>query len=78
MQRTTGKKSYEKVQVRSYIVMRCPDFLPDRIKMAEMEPVPVELEGGGWNWWYVCGECHAAVGTGDKTCKSCKRKLSWK
>lgn len=30
MQKTTGKKTWEKVRIRSYIVKRCPEFVPDR------------------------------------------------
>ena len=39
------------------------------------EPVPVEIEGGGRSWWYVCGECHTAIDPGDKFCRQCGRKV---
>lgn len=45
--------------------------------LKEREPVPVELEGGGWSWWYVCGECHTAINAGDKFCRECGRPLIW-
>lgn len=41
------------------------------------KPAAVEMEGGGWNWWYVCEECHGAVDTKDKTCPHCKSPLDW-
>ena len=40
-------------------------------------PVPVEIEGDRWSWWYVCGECHGAVGKDDLDCPHCKRGLKW-
>ena len=43
----------------------------------EKKPVPVDLEGGGWNWWYVCEECHGQVDTKDKICPHCKSPLDW-
>ena len=39
--------------------------------------VPVEIEGGGYNWWYVCGECHGQVNTGDRACGHCESTLRW-
>jgi rRNA maturation endonuclease Nob1 len=43
----------------------------------EKKPAAVEMEGGGWNWWYVCEECHGAVDTKDKICPHCKSPLDW-
>ena len=37
----------------------------------------VEYEGGGSSWWYVCEECHTTIGTKDKVCPTCKRRLIW-
>ena len=34
-------------------------------------PQEMELEGGGYNWWYVCPECHGAVDRADHFCKHC-------
>ena len=39
--------------------------------------VPVEIEGGGWTWWYVCSECHGAIDPGVDICPHCKHKLDW-
>jgi hypothetical protein len=43
----------------------------------EQEPVPVEIEGGGQTWFYVCGECHGIVSILDRKCPHCKRWLNW-
>ena len=43
----------------------------------EKKPAAVEIEGGGWNWWYVCEECHGPVDTKDKICPHCKSPLDW-
>lgn len=39
------------------------------------KPVPIELEGGGTTWWYVCEDCHGAVDKSDSFCKHCGRSL---
>lgn len=41
------------------------------------KPVRMEIEGGGYNWFYVCGECHVQVKVGDKECGCCHSKLLW-
>lgn len=41
----------------------------------ELEPVDIELEGGGSTWWYVCGECHGTIDERDAYCRHCGRKL---
>ena len=41
------------------------------------KPVPAEIEGGGHNWWYVCGECHTTISSGDKFCRECGRAVKW-
>lgn len=43
----------------------------------ETEEAEVEIEGGGYSWWNVCGECHTAVDMKDNICPTCKRKLRW-
>ena len=51
------------------------------LELAEAEdtiitrPVPYEWEGGGHNWWCVCGECHTAIDPHDKFCRECGRKI---
>lgn len=53
--------------------------MDDTLNEAEEEKklVPVDLEGGGWNWWYVCEECHGQVDTKDEICPHCKSRLDW-
>ena len=36
-----------------------------------------ELEGGGYTWWFVCGECHTALLHDEKYCPECGRKIIW-
>ena len=41
--------------------------------IVHLKPVPVEMEGGGYNWFEVCGECHGAVDPSWKFCPECGR-----
>ena len=41
------------------------------------EPVEAEIEGGGWNWWYVCGECHGAIDPNEQYCRHCGCPIIW-
>ena len=34
-------------------------------------PQEMETEGGGYNWWYVCPECHGAIDHRDRFCRHC-------
>lgn len=43
--------------------------------MEHTKPLPIEIEGGGSTWWYVCPECHGAVDTWDRFCKHCGQAL---
>ena len=43
--------------------------------LKEQEAVEPELEGGGSNWWYVCGECHGAIDERDAYCRHCGRAV---
>jgi len=51
------------------------------LELAEVEetlltkPVRTEWEGGGHNWWCVCGECHGALDPSDHFCRHCGRKI---
>ena len=38
-------------------------------------PQEIEIEGGGWNWWFVCPECHGAVDQEDSVCRHCGQAL---
>ena len=43
-------------------------------KLNEAEP---EIEGDRHTWFYVCGECHAAINWKDRFCKWCGRRQRW-
>ena len=45
--------------------------------LAEQQPVPAELEGGGANWWDVCGNCHTTIIRNYKFCPECGRGILW-
>ena len=47
--------------------------------MSERERIETEpeLEGGGWVWFWVCGECHGIIDTKDEKCPHCGRKIRW-
>lgn len=49
---------------------------PERLDFKE-EGTPAEIEGGGNNWWPVCGECHGVIDINDKHCRHCGRKVCW-
>ena len=36
-----------------------------------------ELEGAGWYWFYVCGECRGVIKPGEEICPHCKERLIW-
>ena len=45
--------------------------------MSETRTAEVEIEGGGWSWFYICGDCHGAVEYKAEKC-GCGAKLDWK
>jgi len=45
---------------------RMIDELTEREK-----PKKIEIEGGGWNWWNVCPECHGPIDSKDHFCRHC-------
>ena len=40
-----------------------------------MIPKEKEMEGIGNNWWYVCPECHGAIGGSDSFCRHCGQAI---
>ena len=73
-----------KVPVRSLIdhIKTATDVDPWAKDMAatllEMQiPTPAEIEGGGYTWFHVCGECHGIIDREDKFCKHCGNAVSW-
>lgn len=52
------------------------NILTDALELLkELDPVETELEGGGYNWWHVCGDCHGAINQNDNYCKHCGRRI---
>ena len=52
------------------------NILTDTIALLkEQDHVETELEGGGYNWWHVCGDCHGAIDQNDNYCKHCGRRI---
>ena len=47
------------------------------VMLKQQEPVKSEIEGGGSNWWYVCGECHGAIDIRDQYCRHCGKAVIW-
>ena len=43
-----------------------------------LKPEEAEIEGGGYNWWYVCPECHGHLKHGTRFCGSCGKEIIWK
>lgn len=43
-----------------------------------LKPEEAEMEGGGYNWWYVCPECHVHLKHGTRFCQSCGKEIIWK
>lgn len=41
--------------------------------IAYLTPVPAEIEGGGHNWFEVCGECHTSINSWWRFCPECGR-----
>ena len=39
--------------------------------MQKDKPQEMEIEGGGYSWWYVCPECHGAIDGNDHFCRWC-------
>ena len=46
------------------------------LELIKENTAEVEIEGGG-TYWFVCGECRVTVGSKDKYCRECGRRLIW-
>ena len=44
---------------------------------AKTKPQEPDWEGGGWQWFPVCPECHGIVSDYAKTCPHCQTPLVW-
>lgn len=52
--------------------------IANAIALLNDKETAAEMEGGGANWFFVCGECRGLLGTNDKYCRNCGRKVVWK
>lgn len=51
---------------------------PQRLDFKEEDPgTPAEIEGGGSNYWIVCGKCRGWIDTNDHYCRHCGGKVIW-
>ena len=47
-------------------------------KQEKATGVSPDIEGGGMTWFFVCGECHAALHPQNaKVCQCCGRVVNW-
>lgn len=54
------------------------DGIKKAIAMLKEQETDAEIEGGGRDWWYVCGECRAVIDSSDSYCSKCGRRIRWK
>mgnify|MGYP007057691447 CR=1 FL=1 len=47
-------------------------------ELRNQQEADAEIEGGGRDWWYVCGECRAVIDSNDSYCSKCGRRIRWK
>ena len=43
----------------------------------DLEPMEPEMEGAGYSWFYVCGDCHGAIDYRAEKCRHCGRPVRW-
>ena len=53
-------------------------FIEVLIDLLKDQETDAEIEGGGRDWWYVCGECRAVIDSSDSYCSKCGRRIRWK
>ena len=51
--------------------------MSDQEERKEMDPVPVDIDGCRWYWFYVCSECRFEVAWKQERCPCCGRRLNW-
>ena len=76
------KFTIEQFEKHDMITVTCSDYFTTMLKSAlklltEEKITEPEVEGSDYTWWYVCGECHGAIGDRDAYCKHCGAKLLW-
>ena len=69
------------METHDIMTISCNDYFITMLKEAreliKEKHSKAELEGGGYNWWHVCGECHGAINDNDNYCKHCGAKVDW-
>ena len=69
------------METHDIMTISCNDYFITMLKEArdliKEKTSKAELEGGGYNWWHVCGECHGAINENDNYCKHCGAKVDW-
>lgn len=43
-----------------------------------LKPEQAEIEGSGYNYFYVCPGCHVHIKQGTRFCMSCGKEIIWK
>lgn len=43
-----------------------------------LKPEHAEIEGSGYNYFYVCPECHVHIKQGTRFCMNCGKEIIWK
>lgn len=57
-----------------YVLLEALSDAADGLQLRQAE---AEMEGGGHNWFFVCGECHGLLGSNDKYCRNCGVEIKW-
>ena len=66
-------KGIQTCNLNGGVIGNCP--YKQVLDLLETPEADVELEGAGSCWWHVCGECRQLIGSNDKYCRQCGRKL---
>ena len=60
----------------SFFYFQMAEACKDAAKELEKQiPQEMEMEGGGYNWWYVCPDCHGAIDSKDHFCRYCGKTV---
>ena len=59
------------MNMRCVNLVKCLRVYKAMQKWEKGTPVPYEMEGGGSNWYPVCGECHGVISDQDSFCRHC-------
>ena len=46
-------------------------------ELERLVPVPPDMESGGSNWFWTCGECHGYITRTDGFCNHCGKPVEW-